>query len=353
MQRLLAIAGFVLLAAPVSAQDAPRSSEPAAPRPLARWIDAQALTLATRYDYIEDARDQTRQNRLQGQFQTRVRFKIDAAGRYSLHAGAFTGSAFNSGWNSTGIGTGDGSATVYLKQVFLAAQPVTGLELQYGSLYPSRGRSTEITTLDNDGYLTGGRASVRRPKDVFFDEVSVTVGYVGNLETPSVFDRSRAFSRQNYWQLLASKQVHPRLTISTDYSVLEDDGMLRQGATWRIGRPLLDSVTGEYGVRLRGGSHESAFAVSGTKQVGRLTVLAGYANVDPVFGVLNGDAYRQGNRVFTTGSLVLPADLTASWLLQKEISAPITSANALRMDLVLTWNVLKTLRRTGAGRPGG
>ena len=345
-RRVVLAVGMVAVLAPMFARPASPQETKDAPRPLARWLDTQAFTLATRYDYIEDGLDQTRQNRLQAQLQTRARFKIDEAGRYSVHGGVFTGSMFNSGWNSTGVGSGEGSATVYLKQLFVAAQPWTGLELQYGSLYASRGRSTEITTLDNDGYITAGRVSVRRPRELYLDDVTVTVGHVGYLETPFVFDRTGAFSRQNYWQVLVAKQVHPTLAISTEYSVLEEDGLLRQGAAWRVDQPWIDTVAAEYGVRLRGGPHETAFAFTGTKRVKGATILAGYANVDPVFGELNGDAYRQGNRVFTTGSIPLPLDLTAGWLLQNELSPPDTSANALRLDLVLTWNVLNTLRRS-------
>ncbi len=234
---------------------------------------------------------------------------------------------------------------MYLTHLFIRAEPWPGVELQYGSMDASRGQSTEITTYDNDAYLTAGRMSVRRPREMFFDDIIVSVGDVGYLFRPFVFDRTGAFSRQNYWQLLASKEVLPGLTLSTDYSVLEDDGMLRQGATWRVDQSWIDTVAGEYGVRLQGGSHQTAFALRGEKQVARVTVQAGYANVDPVFGVPNGDSYGRGNRVFTTGSFPLPLDLSVSWFAQKEISPPTTSFNDMRVDLALTWNVLKTIRR--------
>ena len=344
---VLATALFAVMASlpprAAAAQDAVRA-EPAAP-PLARWLDVQTISLATRYNHIEDAADRTLQNRIQTQVQLRARLKLDEAGRYSVHAGAFTGNAFDSGWNPTGIGTGTGTAKMRLKHLFAAAMPWDGLALEYGSLPPSRGESTEITTYDNDAYLTAGRMRVTRPRDLFFDDVTVSVGYVGALDTPSVFDRTRTFSRQNYWQLLAAKEVVPGFTLSTDYSTIAGEGMWRQGASWRVGRPWLDTVAGEYGVRLRGGSHQTAFAFSGEKEIAGVTVKAGYANVDPAFGILNGDPYGPGNRVFTSGSIPLPLDLGASWFVQKEITAPATSANDLRVDVVLTWNLLKALKR--------
>ncbi len=173
---------------------------------------------------------------------------------------------------------------------------------------------------------------------------------MGYFDRPFVFDRGGAFSRLNYWQALVSKEIREGFTVSTDYSEIDDDGVLRQGATWRVDQPWIDTLSGEYGVRLRGGSHDTAFAVSGEKRVAAVRILVGYANVNPVFGLLNGDPYGRGKRVYTMGSFPLPLDLSASWFAQKEISPPIDSNNDIRVDLAVTWNVLTTLRRA-AGRP--
>ena len=345
MSHAIAIA-LQLLAWPAMAQESTPAA--AAAHPAGRWLDAQAVAVRARYNFIEAAGDETLQNRLQTQIQIKGRVKIDAAGRYSVHAGLFTGGAFDSGWNPTGIGTGQGTANIYLKQLFAAAEPWTGIELEYGSLYPERGVSTEITTYDNDGYLTAGRVNLRRPRHLFFDDVTVSVGHIGYRDEPFVFDRTGAFSRQNYWQVMVSKEVLPGLTLSTDYSVIDDDGMLREGMKWRVGQPWVDTLAGEFGVRLRGGSHQTAFAFSGEKRIAAVTVQIGYASVDPSFGVLNGDPYGIGDRVFTTGSVPLPLDLTASWFAQKEVSPPASSRNDVRVDLVLSWDALKTLKRAGA-----
>jgi hypothetical protein len=352
---LIALVTFPF-AATAFAQDGPPPQRAAAQQtpgegashPLSRWVDVQTVTASVRYDYIEDAGDRTVQNRMQWQAQMHGAFKVDAAGRYRVHAGLTTGDNFSAGWNATGIGTGEGSAKIYLTQLFVAAEPWNGIELHYGSLYPTRGQSTEITTYDNDSYVTAGRMHVRRPREVFFDDLIVSVGYVGYLDTAFVFDRTGAFSRQNYWRVFASKQVVAGLAVSTDYAVIDDDGVLHQGVAWRVDQPWIDTVRGEYGVRLRGGSHQTAFAFSGQKQIAAVTMQVGYANVDPVFGVLNGDSYGAGDRVFIDGSFALPLDLTATWFVQKEISPPVTSRNALRVDLGLRWNVLKTLQRAGA-----
>ena len=332
------------------AQAAPTQQPPGegASPALARWLDAQTFTISGRYDYIEDAGDRTVQNRMQWQAQMHGAFKVDAAGRYRVHAGLTTGDNFSAGWNATGIGTGEGSAKIFLTQLFVAAAPLNGIDLHYGSLYPTRGQSTEITTYDNDSYVTAARVHLRRPRELFFDDIIVSVGYVGYLDTAFVFDRTGAFSRQNYWRVLVTKQVLAGLTVSTDYAVIDDDGVLHQGATWHVDQPWIDTVRVEYGVRLRGGSHQTAFAFSGQKQMAAVTMQAGYANVDPGLGVLNGDSYGAGDRVFIDGSFGLPLDLTATWFVQKEISPPVTSRKDLRVNLGLRWNVLKTLKRAGA-----
>ena len=240
-----------LLTANASAQDrsppqaasSGQSQDEPVPHPLERWLDTQAFTVSTRYNYIEDALDRTVQNRLQTQVQIEGAFRFDAAGRYRMHAGLKTGDSFTSGWNPTGIGTGEGTAKIYLKQLFVSAEPWNGIEAEYGSLHPERGHSTEITTYDNDGYVTAGRLNVRRPREVFFDDITVSVGYIGYVDTAFVLDRTGAFSRQNYWQVLVSKRVLRNLELSTDYSELEDDGILRQGARWRVDHRFVEIVS--------------------------------------------------------------------------------------------------------------
>ncbi|HEY0723872.1 MAG TPA: caspase family protein, partial [Pyrinomonadaceae bacterium] len=141
---------------------------------LARWIDLQTATLVTRYRWIKNSDGVTTANNIQAQMQFRGRFKFDKDGAYSLNAGVFPGNNFINGFNDTGIGTGQPVTNLYLKQLFLSAKPITGVEVQYGGLYFQRGESSEITTYDNDGYLMGERIIIQRPRNFFFDEVAAT-----------------------------------------------------------------------------------------------------------------------------------------------------------------------------------
>jgi hypothetical protein len=131
--------------------------------------------------------------------------------------------------------------------------------------------------------------------------------------------------------------------------VIGDDGLLRQGAMWRLDQPLVDSVRAEYGARLRGGSHQTR-SPSAVRSSGARHVQVGYANVDPVFGVLNGDSYGAGNRCSRRDPLRCRWISAPHGSGRSRFSAPITSANDGRVDLGLKWDVLNTLKRVGAAR---
>src|SRR5262249_24409559 len=103
-------------------------------------------------------------------------------------AGLFTGNSFTSGWNNTAVGSGRGQSNLYL-ELFFAAKPVAGIELEYGGLEFARGESGEITSYHYDGYLVGERVCVHPPQNFFLDQIPVTYGYVGDLTRPNVLTR--------------------------------------------------------------------------------------------------------------------------------------------------------------------
>ena len=163
---LLAMSFLTMVSAqPAAADQAPVPPEKKPPPPLARWVDLQNATLNTRYRFIDNSAGTVTTNQLQHRESLRARFKFDAPGKYALNVGVFSGSRFTSGWNNTGIGMGDWQAPLAVRVVYFAAQPASGIEAQYGSLYILKGESSEITTYDEDGYVIGERVSVRRPRD--------------------------------------------------------------------------------------------------------------------------------------------------------------------------------------------
>ena len=309
-----------------------------------RWIDLQAVQVNARYRWLENSAGRELLNQLQLQEQVRGRVKLDEQGRYSIHGGLSTGGALTSGWNSTGAGTGTATAKLYLKQLFGSAEPIEGVELQYGSLYAMRGESTEITSYDNDIYLSGGRLLLRRRDQLFFDEIALSVSYLGDFLRPNVFRRLESFGRQNLRQLLLTRRLGPA-TLSTEYTDADDDGRVRQGLRWTVPHGVVTGVRVEYGVRVTDGPHDTAFAAAMDFALNPVRLQAGYAHVDPSFAVLNGDRYGAGNRVFTGGSIPLGWDLSVAWFATKQIDPPPAAPNDKRAELLLQWNALRALTR--------
>ena len=187
------VIGFILwlVAVPAAAQTASEDH----PR-----IELQSLTLGLRDRMLENHLGTRTQNWSDHHEGFRLRLNLDRAARYSLTAVASNGDAFQAGWNLRGLRDGQSANRVFVKQLYFTGKLRDDLELQYGGLGIVRGESTEITTYDNDGYLTGERLTYS-PKG-FVDEVTVTAGYLGDLRQPSITRRLHRLSDVNYGPLL-------------------------------------------------------------------------------------------------------------------------------------------------------
>src|SRR5215218_2576293 len=177
------------------------SPTPVPHKEIKRWFDIEGLAVATRYRYVESNRGQTASAQ-QYQVFARARFKFDQKGKYSVVAALATGPHITSGWNNTGWGTGDLQGEFYIKQLFFEAKPIKPLAIQFGGIAPNNGENTEITGYDNDAYLMGERVRVLAPKKFYFDEISVTNGFIGDLTRPNVFRRFKRLGKSNYHQIL-------------------------------------------------------------------------------------------------------------------------------------------------------
>jgi hypothetical protein len=334
----LALAGAILL----PAQDrAPASG-------VSRWVDVQTGTLSARHRSVANSADVWTTKQLQYAGQLRARLKADAAARLTLNVLYATGSNFTGSWNNTGIGTGDFAGTWALKHLYVAWAPVAGVELGYGSMGAVRGAGTEITTYDNDAYIAGERVTVRRPKDVFFTEITATRGYIGDLQEPSVFDRfDRLTGGRNYYQLLASKTAGA-VTVSGDYSRLSGVPWVRLAASLKTPALVaIDTVRVETYARF-GDDDARGFAVSGEKAIGsRVTAGAGYADVDPRYPAINADRFMRGKRLYVSGSARLTRELSAQLFATAAVNNRFAIPAAKRVDAVLVYNLLGRLQRAG------
>jgi hypothetical protein len=304
------------------------------------------VRLGMRYRTIRDGGGETRANQLQAQQVASGRVRLDAGGRVGVGFALQSGTGFQGSWNNTGIGTGDGRATIYLKQLYADVVPVTGVSVEYGGLGVIHGENTEITSYDNDGYLVGGRVTVRAPQRIFFDQATVTIAYLGDFTTTNVLRRLEHLDRQNFVQALVVKHVAPALSLSASYVDNDIEGKVwRQGARISVGQAWADAVRLEYAVRANA-PHDTSSAVTIEKAIDRVTLAGGYAQVGPRLAVLNADRYGVGSGVFLGATVQLPADMTASVWTRRHIHADPSTASKLRFDAVLAWDVLRTLRRS-------
>ncbi len=315
-----------------------------------RWVDLRQWDFPLRYRGVFDSNNAHEYSQAQQRSILDGRFKFDEHGKYGIVFHGSTGKYFNwayadfmGGGNEEGLQKEYAKATplqlaainaylpgaepsggwsFYIRRLYLDLEPVQGVELQYGSLDINRGAAGEITTYDNDGYITGERILIKRPQTLFFDEASITYAYFGDLYTPNFFARGERLRQSNYHQFLLRRHVGKRIDASFDYTWQDASNTYREDARFVIPESkVLDSVRAEFYER----SNEIAFrnvddlapggkgfALTGVKKLNnRLLMEGGIAEIDPHQGVLtqlessatlcmgvNGDAYGLGKRYF-------------------------------------------------------
>lgn len=335
-------------AQPLPQADAPKQKTPMPA--LKRWVDWQAGSVESRYRWFENSAGVEISNSLQHKQSFKVGLKIDRGGRYSVQALAGTGSSFVSSWDNLGPGIGEPAWTFNLRQLYLQALPVAGLELSWGGQALNRGEHTEITTFDNDNYVMAGRVSVKRPDDLYFDEVSVSAGHLGDLTSPNVFERFDRWDDHNYTQVLVGKKFGKVVSLSADWTELNDISTLRQAVrvATKQWTPAIDAVRFENYQRVEG--HDGyGFVLSADKAVHpKVALTGGYADIDRNNGTLSGDRYFRGKRIFLEPKIQVLPELALSFFYSKAFDNDFAIPNDQRFDIVVQYNVLKALQKAGA-----
>jgi hypothetical protein len=318
------------------------SAQTAATEP--SWFEPQTVTLSSRYRLIENSAGDTTANQLQFKDALRARVNIDRDRRFTINIGAFSGSSFTSSWDATGVGSGAASANMYVKQLYGSIAPVRGVELQVGGLYINHGESTEITSYDDDGYVMGERVTIRRPKQAYFDEVSVTRASLSAAAIPGVFRRLKLLNHQNYWQAQVVKRFGAALSASADFTEVAGAETLRAAVAVHLpARAPLSAVRLEQYRRVTMQPATGFALVAERPIVGHARMQGGYADIDLAYGGLNGDRYQQGRRVFAMATIPLMRALSAQIYATHALgSSPV--ANRTRFDAVVTYDVLAAVR---------
>jgi hypothetical protein len=255
-----------------------------------------------------------------------------------------------------------------MRELYFSATPVKALTVEFGSFGLERGMATEATTFDEDGYLDGERIIVRDSKHLFFDTVGFTSAFLGNVNTPSMFNRGAAFKESNYRQVIATKQVNDRIGFSAEYNWLNQTNTLREAGVFKIPETrVVDAVRFEtyqrlnsvnlQGLDVAGGS---GFAVTLQKTItDRLSGDIGYADIDKDYSVylgsrffhavgfaLNGDQYGLGKRPFVHAAYKVTPVITAYGFYTHAIGPTIVTLNQQGLNAGLNFD-LKALANTG------
>lgn len=346
--RTVAVFSLALWGSPAHAQTAPPPPKPSPA--LARWVDLQNATLNVRYRFADNSAGTVTTNQVQHRESLRARLKFDRPGRYALNLGVFSGSRFTSSWNNTGIGLGDPVKTLAVRALYFAAQPIAGLEGQYGGLYIIKGESTEVTTYDDDGYVTGGRLTVRRPRDLFLDEISVTVGYLtADARELGISKRVKYLDETpNYRHVLVDKKIGTRAGISTDFTSAAGSRTWRAAANVKTPElRIVDAIVFENYKRTNRNARYG-FAVTTDKAVTRqISINWGYAKIDPFYGGLNADRFNIGKRAFFMTTYTISPRFTTSVFVTTAVGRNVALPQRTLSNLVFSYNALPDLRRTG------
>ena len=329
-----------------ASSQSPTPSPTPQPNPEAhRWIDIDTFSILTRYRFVENANDRISSNQQQWQFMLHGRFKFEPKGRYSVVASLATGNSLTGGWNNTGLGTGDLQTNLFPKQLYFDAKPVRPLEIQIGGIGVNNGENTEITGYDNDTYITGERVVIREPKNLYFDEISLTNAYLGDATHPSVFRRLKHLDRSNYHQFLVRKQVNKRIGFSADYTFESGIDMLRQAIHIKLPETrVLDSLLFEDYERIDPNAGYG-FALTGDKKVTpKLTFTGGFVKISHV--MFNGDRFPRGERLYLIAAYKLTRELTISPVIIQAVGPlPSPASPRTRFEIIAGYNVLEMLHR--------
>jgi hypothetical protein len=310
-----------------------------------RWFDLDTFNLQTRYRYI--ATNSGRGNSSQQQWQLFIKghFQLDNKAKYRVNWLIQTGNNFTAGWNNTGLGTGPPQTNIYVKQLYLDARPSKKFEIEVGGIDVNRGEASEAVTYDNDAYLTGERIIIRSPKTLYFDEISLTNAYLGDLSHPSVFQRLHHLAKSDYHQFLVRKQANKEIGFSVDYTFESGKDRLHEAVRLKAPKQLFFNTLLFESYQRLDPQRDAGFNAFAEKVANKwLTANGGFARTDRRI-TLNGDRFQPGHRVYIGMVIKLNHAFSFNPVLLHALGAlPTASTHRTRLDLILSYNLLEDLR---------
>jgi hypothetical protein len=345
---------LVALIASATAALAQTATAPPADAPaIRRWLDVQQVSAGSRFRWFKNSAEELRSSNLQWQTQLRGRFLFDRAGRYNVNAFASTGATFPSSWNNTGGGLGTYQGPFNVKQLFLGAEPIKGLQFEVGGLHLNRGEMAEHLTYDNDAYIVGERVTYR-PSRGRVTQISATGAYFGDYNEVNVFKRLERMGDWNYGQALVAFRLHRNVTASVDYTYEDTRDIIREGVNVRMPESvkLLTALKFEAYQRVSEPRDGYGFNLSGDWRWKQLSVTTGVMSVDryygtPTFQPYNGDRYETGTRQYTIATYQITPELAFTAYQTEAFATDFPINLQHRFDVLVNFNATNLLKRAG------
>jgi hypothetical protein len=313
-----------------------------------RWLSIDKAEVGVRSVYEQGSNGATTTNQMQYYDAFQGKFFFDPGQKYSLNFAIGAGDAFPGGWSNTSVGNAPATTNYsYLKLLYLDAKPNSLTEIQWGGIGIERGASTAITSYSNAGFMAGERLYVRDSRDLFFDSIAVTFGYLGDVLHPDVWDRAHTLWQNNYQQYLVLKKISKKLTASADYTTLAGGRTLRQALHANVAElRVVDQANVDVYERT---NQTAAFGgnVSVSKSVNKVFGLtAGYAAIDRYYGDLNDDAFFHGRRAYFAATLHPVRGFTISPMFDHGVDNNYYLPNNGHFHLAITYDLLQNFRHT-------
>ncbi len=381
---------------------APSSKAPALTE---RWLDLKTLNYSARYRATKNWHGRDLFDFAQHRYIADGRLKLDADAKYTIDFHASTGRYFN--WSYADLIGGqykdsvvaarafktpvesaalkvavakDPNGAVYSagipsrggyffpRQLFFSATPIKQVTVEFGSLFIEHGHNTEITSFDDDGYISGERIRIQDPRHLFFDQIAVTSGYLGSPLTPNFFARGNDLGKENYQQFLVERNFGKHIGASTDLTLTNGTQTMREAIAFHIPEArVIDSAKLELyqrtnsvaisGIPFAGGSGFAAFARKTLFK--KASLEGGYADIDERYAVyggsiylatvgfaLNGDSYETGKRVFAKSSLKIAPGVTAFGFYTHTVVAPTIGHNLQGLNTGIEFDAKTLINKT-------
>ncbi len=195
--------------------------------------------------------------------------------------------------------------------------------------------------------------TIRRPSELFLDEISVTRGLLGPTDVPNLFARWNGLTEPNYVQVLAAKRFSPMMAASVDYSTVSAADTVHAAVAFRFPTAPLAALRYEQYYRVTP-NPAAGFAVTAEiPPVQRVRFSGGYTTIDERYDAntrrakLNSERMQRGRRFFVTANIPVKGPLSTVLFFTRALAATYELTNRSRVDVMFQYDFLNVLKRTG------